>query len=597
MAGANKELMPDTFTLLLNSTGTIGHKIRTEVFMHNSLNKIKDSILNLPTWLVIGLMTAIIAIEAYAFLLPAPIEFPMDDTYIHFVYADNLISHGQLFFSDVTEKGVGATSPLWVFLLASLKLLGIPLWLSAKALGVMGLITVTGGVYVLFRPIWKSPFLLLAVILLSISGNLIWFSLSGMETMLFLSTGILGLIAYREEKWPYFGILIGLMILARPEGVILLVATVIVDWWAYRYFRRELLMALLICVAIAAPWFIYLYLRTGHLLPTSAIGKRITFNIGLDYIANQNPYLSSFIQLRALVYPMAWLAYLLVFALGGKSLPGPTIVEDNVFGIFSYSPSYWAILAWLLVIFPLLVAASRWILSRRESAQEWAQGSTSRPLIVLAVWFVLHNVAYMFFMPVLGTASRYGVLNHVILWIFLALGVSRFVERPYLARFMTGGLVLIAVANNLYWNRVYDANLEHMRNVRIATAHFVRDSLAAEEHCAAFDIGALRYFSQRPIVDIGGLTDPDEPKWFNENKIDLYLMQHEATCLILPGKTNVDGEGWLNFVEILKLDSTPYFKLQQIASFEMDTARWLLGYLPTSNQQKSVVIYRMISTK
>jgi len=149
----------------------------------------------------------------------------------------------------------------------------------------------------------------------------------------------------------------------------------------------------------------------------------------------------------------------------------------------------------------------------------------------------------------------------------------------------------------MYWNRVYDANLEHMRDVRIATAHFVHDSLSATEHCAAFDIGALRYFSQRPIVDIGGLTDPDEHKWFSENKIDLYLMEHKATCLILPGQTNIDGEGWLNFIEISRLDSTPHFRLHQIASFEMDAKRWLLGYLPTSNQQKSVVVYKLIRTK
>src|SRR5215207_8743450 len=187
--------------------------------MHNSLNKLKDKILNLPTSFVIGLVATTIAIEACAFLMPAPMEFPMDDTYIHYVYADNLILQGQLFFSDVNEKGVGATSPLWVILLAGLKLLGIPLWLSAKVLGVMGLITVTGGVYVLFRPTWRSPFLFLAVILLSISGNLVWFALSGMETMLFLSTGILTLIVYRQEKWIWLGIMIGLMTLVRPEGV------------------------------------------------------------------------------------------------------------------------------------------------------------------------------------------------------------------------------------------------------------------------------------------------------------------------------------------------------------------------------------------
>ena len=220
-----------------------------------------------------------------------------------------------------------------------------------------------------------------------------------------------------------------------------------------------------------------------------------------------------------------------------------------------------------------------------------------RPLMIFALWFLLHNLAYMFFMPILGTASRYGALNHVVVWVILAFGVSRLPQPGYLARFMTVGLLIIAVANNVYWNRVYDANIEHMVQVRIATANFVRNSLPEKDHCAVFDIGAIRYFSQRPIVDIGGLTDPDGEKWFNENKVDLYLIEHGATCLILPGQTNVEGEGWLNFVKIGGLDSMSNLRLQQIASFDMDHERWLLGYLPTSNQQKSVVVYRLIEAK
>ncbi|HKY54469.1 MAG TPA: hypothetical protein VJM08_09195, partial [Anaerolineales bacterium] len=340
--------------------------------MLNHLNK--HSTLNIPAWMVIALVGCIIVIEAFIFLLPAPLEFPMDDTYIHFVYADNLISHGKLFFSDINEKGVGATSPLWVFLLAGFKLLSIPLLVSAKALGLISLTIVSGGIYVLFRPVWRSLFLLLAVLLLSISGNLLWFSLSGMETMLFLALGMIALIVYREEKWNALGIFLGLIVLVRPEGIILAAAVVLIDWWSYRYVRREIIMAMLICAVISAPWFIYLYLRTEHFMPTSAIGKRFTFTLGLDYIAAQNPYLSSLVQLRPLVYPIAWFAYLLVFALGGKSLPAPYLLEDGTFGIFSYSPSYWAVAAWLLVVFPLLLASSRWIVARREWS-DWVQES------------------------------------------------------------------------------------------------------------------------------------------------------------------------------------------------------------------------------
>jgi len=567
--------------------------------MSNALNKMKDNLpgWSLPTRLVIALMGIIIAIEACAFLYPTPLEFPMDDTYIHFVYADNLISHGKLFFSDMNEKGVGATSPLWVFLLAGLKVLGAPMLVSAKVMGLIGLLGVSAGVYVLFRPIWKSPFLLLAVLLLSLSGNLLWFSLSGMETTLFLAVGMFVLITYRREKWILLGVLIGLLALIRPEGLILLGAIGCVDLWAHRRIRGGILTAGLIGMAISAPWFIYLYVRSGHFLPTSAIGKRFTFMIGLDYVASQNPSLARLIQFRSLAYPLQWFAYLIFFALGGKSLPPPFFAEGgDTLGINSYAPSYWAIPGWLLVVFPLLYAGVRQV-SGRERWMQWAKESDSRPLVIFAVWFALHNLAYMFFMPILGTASRYGALNHVVLWLALAMGLTRFMQRPFVVRFMTIGLLAIALANNLYWNRVYDANLEHMRTVRIETAHFIRDSLAADDLCAVFDIGAARYFSQRPILDIGALTNPDERQWFIENKADLYLMKLGATCLILPGQANSGGEGWLDFLKILGLSDSPYFKIEQIAVFEMDYERWLLGYLPTYNQQASVVIYRITRTE
>jgi len=551
--------------------------------------------LNPPTRHVTWLAGCIIAIESAFFLFPAPVEFPMDDAYIHFVYADNLISHGKLFFSDVTETGIGATSPLWVFLLAGLKLLGMPLPVSAKLMGTIGLVVVCGAVYDLFRPVWKSSFLPLSVFLITISGNLIWFSLSGMETILFLALGMLSLLAYRRERWKTLGVLFGLMILTRPEGMILAGATVLVDLWKNRRLRLEWITSLSICVVISAPWFIYLYLRMGYVLPSSAIGKRFTFTVGLDYIASQYPYLATLVQLRALIYPFAWLAYLLVFALGGKSLPPPYVTQGESFGVFNYAPSYWAIAGWLLVIFPLLWTASRHLLGRKNWSL-WIQDSNHAPLMIFTVWFLLHNLAYMFFMPILGTASRYGVMNHAALWILLCLGVAQFSGRPFAMRFLTGGLVLIALANTFYWNKVYDANLEHMQEVRIASANFVRDSLSRDELCAVFDIGAVRYFSQRPILDIGGLTSPKDLRWFSENKSDEFLIDREATCIILPGQTTVDGEGWLNFVEIFRLDDSSHFKLEKIASFEMDPERWLLGYLPTSNQQRSVVIYRIIRT-
>ena len=73
---------------------------------------------------------------------------------------------------------------------------------------------------------------------------------------------------------------------------------------------------------------------------------------------------------------------------------------------------------------------------------------------------------------------------------------------------MSSGLVIIAITNTLYWNRVYDANLEHMQNVRIAAAHYLTETVPPSQILAAFDVGAVRYYSDRPVIDLGGLIDP-----------------------------------------------------------------------------------------
>jgi hypothetical protein len=65
---------------------------------------------------------------------------PIDDTWIHFVYARNLAEHGGLQFNP-GEPEAGCTSPLWVLLLGLFHLVLSPLGVGpvaiAKGLGVL----------------------------------------------------------------------------------------------------------------------------------------------------------------------------------------------------------------------------------------------------------------------------------------------------------------------------------------------------------------------------------------------------------------------------------------------------------------------------
>lgn len=548
---------------------------------------------SLSPWLPFAIIVVAVLSVSLWFLWPAPLEFPMDDTYIHFVYAQSLAEQGKLMFNSPDETGVGSTSLLWVLLLAGGHGLGLSMHVLAKVLGMASLATVGVGLYLLLPPSWRPLQALAGALLVVLSGNMVWFALSGMETMLFLALGVLALLAYREKRWGWLGILLGLLTLTRPEGLALAAAIGCVELWCYRGIKRGIVVTGLICALICGPWFGYLLWRTGDILPTSAAGKKLSFTIGIHLIFERNESLAALGRFPALIYVGLWLVYLLEFTLGGMALPPPHISIGTAVGNPNYTLSLWAIVGLVSVIIPSLWAAGRRMGPLRQWLG-WVIDSKRRPMIIFLTWIVLHNLGYMLFLPIPGTASRYGALNHVALWIALAMGLFSFVRRPHSWLWLTSGLSVIALANTVYWNGVYDANLDHMQNVRIAAAHFVRDNFSLDERCAVFDVGAMRYYSQRPILDLSGLIDPTLERYL-EDGFDRYLVENGATCLILPGRTGTTDNGWFDFAAEMGLTTTPLFEMRQVTVFEIHRDRWLQGYLPTNNYQATVTIYRLLA--
>jgi hypothetical protein len=547
-----------------------------------------------PSWLSFVIIVTAVLIASLSFLWPAPLEFPMDDTYIHFVYAQNLAGQGRLMFNFASERGVGSTSLLWVLLLAGGHALGLSMHVLAKVLGMASLATVGVGLYLLLCPVWRPIPALAGALLVALSGNMLWFALSGMETMLFLALGVLALLIYREERWGWLGVALGLITLTRPEGLVLAVAIGCIELWRHRGIKRGIVAAGLICALICGPWFGYLLWRTGCVLPTSAVGKQLSFSVAARLVAERDELLAALARFPAVIYVGLWLVHLLEFALGGMTLPQPHIPIGAAVGNPNYTLSLWAIVGWAGVIIPLLFAAGRQV-SALHLWSNWVQDRQRQPMIVFLVWTALHNLGYMVFMPIPGTASRYGALNHVTLCLALTIGLLSFVRYARLWLWLAGGLIVIATASTMYWNGVYDANLDHMQNVRIAAAHFVRDRLSSDEQCAAFDVGAIRYYSQRPMVDLGGLVDPSASRWFLEGRYDHYLVRNGVACLILPGRTGATDDGWFDFAEVMGLTTTPLFEMRRVAVFGVDYDRWLQGYLPTNNYQATVTIYRLLA--
>ena len=539
-----------------------------------------------------AILVVVIGAASAWYIWPSPTEFPMDDAYIHMTYARNLVEDGKLFFNDASERGVGTSSILWVMLLAGGYKVGLSLDMVAKLLGTASLAAVSVGLYLLLRPFWHPLAAFGGALLVGLSGNMLWFALNGMETTLFLALGVLALLAYRKERWGWLGIALGLLALTRPEGLALAAAIGGIEIVRQRGIRRGILISGLICLAVCGPWFGYLLWRSGNILPTSGMSKHLTSVISLEYGLEKSGKLAVLGRIPGLVYIILWVVYLLMFTLGGMALPAPTLLIGNMGGAAAYSVSLWSIPAWGVVI-GLIFAAGRRLRPFQKIGQ-WIQDEARRPMFALLAWCVLHNLCYMIFLPVPGTASRYGAINHILLWLALIHGLLSFLRHRRLSVGLAIGLVIIAAVNTVYWNGVYDANLDHMKNVRIAAAHYIRDHIPVEDLCAASDVGALRYHSGRPILDLGGLIDPDAHTWFSQGASDRYLVKNGVDWLALPGQIGATEEGWLDIAEILGLTTSHLFRMDAVAVFEIDYERWLQGYLPTTNYQATVVVYRLV---
>lgn len=546
----------------------------------------------LPSWLPTTIVVLTILIASSAYLWPSPLEFPMDDSYIHFVYAENLSEHGRLFFNTVDEKGVGTSSLLWVLILGAGNLAGLSMHWVAKLVGVASLAAVGIGLYELLRPLLSPWMALGSALLVILSGHMLWFALSGMETMLFLALGILALLCYRKERWGWLGVALGLLIITRLEGMILALAIGGFDIWRRRGIRSGLMVSGAVTGLICCPWILYLWLRTGYFIPTSGIGRHFSNITSIQVATAHSDLLAWLSSFPALAYPLTWVGYSIEFILGGFALPAPYLYIDLGIGAFSYKLSVWAILGLATVVLPLL-----WISCRRLviylKSQSWDKDTVRLPLLIFLFWVVLHNLCYMIYLPILGAASRYASLNHIALWLAFGLGISHAGKSRY--KFgLAAGLIIIALANTVYWNQVYDANLEHMLKVRIPAAEYIRTQIPESETCAAFDVGALRYYSQRPLVDLGGLIDPNLIQWFTEGRFDQYLIENKVACLVIPGRTGTTADGVIDIAKESGLSQSNLFKLQQVKVFQIDRERWFFGYLPTVNYQATVTVYKLI---
>ncbi len=86
--------------------------------------------------------------------------------------------------------------------------------------------------------------------------------------------------------------------------------------------------------------------------------------------------------------------------------------------------------------------------------------------------------------------------NHQRLWV-------RVISKVWLVSLIASLFIFIALGAQSYANDV-----EFIETEMVKTAHWLRKNTDADTIIAAHDIGAIGYFTQRPLVDLAGLITP-----------------------------------------------------------------------------------------
>ncbi|MBK6849692.1 MAG: hypothetical protein IPG96_19875 [Proteobacteria bacterium] len=437
-------------------------------------------------WLVVPLL--LYAAASLAFLAHsehARHDFPLDDAWIHQVYA-RAFAHGHGFaYNDGGPQEAGATSPLWAIANAPVQGLaavfgpGAVPW-GAKLLGLaLGGIAIVALFVISAAALQSGWAAAAAASLLAVEPRLIFSALSGMETVLLLALwlGAVAAVLRRRAWWALA--LFGLSPLARPEAFALLAlalpAWALLDRPRHRAPGRAAPAAAL--ALLAGPtlaWSIFCHAVNGGWLPNTYYLKAHAFSLSA----------SSVVTLWRLVIQHGWLGTAAgaagMLALVGWISAGRQRERVWLAATLGLAPG-----AYLLG-----VVGSR---ALRLDGYYWTRW-VDPPLLVWVAASALGLAA----LAAWGLAQLRAAATPQARW------------RPLAALITPLLLLLIStprLANSFGERRERLASDGRaIRKINVEPGQWIAAHVPPEAVVGVNDAGALRYFGQRRTLDLGGLN-------------------------------------------------------------------------------------------
>ena len=416
------------------------------------------------------------------------VGFPLDDSWIHQTYARNLALYGQWAFQ-LGHPSAGSTAPLWTFLLAIGFWIRLAPYFWAYFLGGLTFFGLGWLMEMTARKIISTyrPHIPWVGLFFIAEWHFLWAAMSGMETLLaaLLLTSVLVLLMTSSRRYLTMGLLAGLSVWVRPDGLTLL-APVILTILMINISNKEkfnfIVRYLIGFGSLFVPYLLFNLWLSGTPMPNT-------------FYAKQTEY--AYWQSEPFLYHLEVLFVQVFTGSGIILLPG-------IIG--------WAVLS----------------IRRRD----WASISSM-------LWCGAYLYMYISRLPAYQH-GRYLMPAMPILFLFGLLAFFEFAKSNLLKRYhrmaqtvWRVSLVLVTLGFVVLGARAYGEDVGLIELEMVVTAKWVSQNIPPNAIIAAHDIGALGYFDHHQLIDLAGLVSPEViPFMRDETRLAAYLNQRGASYLI-----------------------------------------------------------------
>ena len=444
---------------------------------------------------------------------------PLDDTWIHFRFADNF-SNGYFYQFNIGEYTAGTTSPLYVIVLGLTSFVIKNYIVNSVLLSFLFYFLSCIFIYKLSLMLFKldksefinfsslkisaDNFALLIALVTAITGRVVWSAMSGMETTMFMFFSILGVCYHvrnlSENKFTLIPVIFfSVATVSRPEGFLLSglyffdVILVSFNEKKIKEIFLKFVFAIFIFCLITLPYLIFSYNISGHFFPNTFRGQGggTVFIPDLTFLRIAFTLFFRDNMITGIIFVFAFIFYM-----------------SKLKFYFSKLRYLNLIFLWILVL-PLVMS------------------------VLIPNW--RHHVRYLIpLIPFINLITVY------LLFYILNLKFMESVKTFFVGyKRLTAAILLMSLPYFLVFAAALGKNTDNINSQQVKLAGWVNENVKKDEVIAINDIGAITFINGNKIIDMAGLVTPEilryrQYNWGdNLDSINYLLKKNNVSYIII----------------------------------------------------------------